>query len=109
MAQLLMGAAPVMDKLARTEEWERYCTYLQGIAERFKKQKAAAQQALEDPGLKDEEVRKLRIDVFEANVWMNAMQFAVDLPAAILAGREEAEQFIRRFEAPSGSPVEAKP
>ena len=99
MAKLLAGAAPVMDKLARTEEWSRYCTYLQGIAENFAASKQKALARLSDPGIvKDEEVRKLRQDVFEADVWLKALAFAIELPAEILKGGQEAEEFIRRLE-----------
>lgn len=99
MARVLSGAAPVMDQLARTPEWDRYCTYLQGVASRFEAQKQVAMQKLGDPAIvDDQQVRKLRQDVFEADVWVNAMRFAIELPAAILKGGEEADQFIQRIE-----------
>lgn len=99
MARLLAGAAPVMDKLQRTEEWTRYCTYLQGMSEQFAARKIAAMQKLGDPSItKDEEVRKLRQDVFEADVWVKALTFAIELPVAVLQGREEADKFIAQHE-----------
>jgi hypothetical protein len=99
MAKLLHGARPVMDKLTRTEEWSRYCTYLQGIAEQFAGRKKAAIEKLSDPVvIKDEEVRKLRQDVFEADVWVKALTMAIELPAAILQGGQEADEFIKRME-----------
>lgn len=99
MARLLAGAAPLMDKLQRTEEWERYCTYLQGIADRFSEQKKVALQKLSDPGItKDEEIRKLRQDIFIADVTISTLKLAVDLPAAILQGKDEADTFIRDHE-----------
>lgn len=109
MARILAGAAPVMDGLTRTNEFERYCTYLQGMAERFKQQKQAAQLKLEDPSVTDDkDVRKLRQDVFEANVWISAMQFAIELPAAILQGGKEADQFIATFEKKNEPAAEGK-
>lgn len=99
MARLLAGAAPIMDKLQRTEEWTRYGTYLQGMAEQFANSRRGAMDKLADPSItKDEEVRKLRQDVFEADVWLKALKFAVELPAFILQGGEEAEKFIATYE-----------
>ena len=99
MARILAGAAPVMDKLARTEEWSRYCTYLQGVSERFAGQKQVALGKLGDPGIvDDQQIRKLRQDVFEADVWVNALKFAVELPAAIVKGGEEATEMVAKLE-----------
>lgn len=99
MARLLAGAAPLLDKLGRTPEWERYCTYLRGVSEQFAARKQAALQRLGDPAIiRDEEVRKLRQDVFEADVWVSALRFAVELPAAIVQGGAEAEKFIAEFQ-----------
>jgi hypothetical protein len=99
MARLIQGAAVVADGLKRTPEWERYCTYLQGIAEQFKVKKAEAQRKLGDPAVtKDDDVRKLRQDIFIADVTMDTLKFAIELPAAILQGGEEADKFIEAFE-----------
>jgi hypothetical protein len=99
MARLLAGAAPVMDKLSRTEEWTRYCTYLQGISEQFAGRKQVALQKLGDPSItKDEDIRKLRQDVFIADISMDTLKLAIELPAAILAGGQEADEFIRGME-----------
>lgn len=100
MARLLAGAAPVMDKLARTPEWERYCTYLQGVSEQYAARKKVALERLGDPSvIEDKEVRKLRQDIFIANVTVDTLQFAIELPAAIVKGGEEAQQFVNDFEA----------
>ena len=99
MARILAGEAPLMDGLARSPEWERYCTYLQGIAEQFKARKQVAQERLGDPSItKDEEVRKLRQDIFIADITLQNFAFAIGLPAAIVKGGEEATQFIATFE-----------
>lgn len=99
MAQLLAGAAPVMDRLHRTEEWGRYATYLQGYVERYAKQKQVALAKLSDPSVtEDREIRKLRQDIFIADVTMDTLRFAIELPAAILQGGEEAENFIKEWE-----------
>lgn len=99
MARLLAAAAPVADGLQRSPEWERYCTYLQGIMNQFAARKQVAMQKLGDPSVtKDEDVRKLRQDVFTADVTVDTLKFAIELPAAILKGGEEADKFIKDFE-----------
>lgn len=99
MARLIVGAAAIMDKLQRTEEWTRYCTYLQGVMERFETQKQHAQQKLCDPSItKDDDVRKLRQDIFIADVTISTLKFSIELPAAILQGGDEASKFIADFE-----------
>lgn len=99
MARIVAGAAPLADSLQRTPEWERYCTYLKGMADRFAAQKQVAQQKIGDPSIVDDaQVRKLRQDIFEADVWVRAMQFAIELPAAIIQGGDEADKFISSME-----------
>lgn len=99
MARILAGAAPVMDELQRTEEWGRYCTYLQGLSENYAKAKQKAEQRLGDPSVLDDlEVRKLRFDIFQANVAMETLKFAIELPAYILKGGMEADEFISQYE-----------
>lgn len=99
MARILAGAATVMDKLERTEEWSRYCTYLQGMMDRFETQKKQALLKLSDPNItEDREIRKLRQDIFIADVTMDTLRFAIELPAAVLKGGDEAREFIHQFE-----------
>lgn len=98
MARLLAGAAPVMDSLARSPEWERYCTYLQGVAEQYAARRKVAQEKLCDPSVDDQQSRKLRLDVFLADATIGAFRFAIELPAAILKGGEEAQKFVTEFE-----------
>lgn len=98
MARLLAGAAPVMDKLTRTEEWGRYCTILQGVAEQYASRKLVAQQKLGDPAVDDQQSRKLRLDIFIADSSLDLLKFAIELPAAILQGGKEADEFIQSME-----------
>lgn len=109
VARLLQGAAPVMDRLVRSQEWDRYVTFLQGVIERYKVQREAAMKKLADPSImKDEDVRKLRQDIFIADVTMESLRFAVELPAAILKGSDEATQFVTAFEAKNADTAVAK-
>ena len=99
VAQLVQGAAVVADTLMRTPEWTRYAEYLQGYRERMAKQKQIALAKLGDPAVVDDlQVRKLRQDIFIADVSMEAMLFAIELPAFILKGGQEADQFIKEWE-----------
>lgn len=99
MARLLAAAAPVADGLQRSPEWERYVTILQGVLNQFTSRKHVAMQQLGNPAVtKDEDVRKLRQDIFIADVTVDTLKFAIELPAAILKGGEEADQFIKEFE-----------
>jgi len=104
VARLVQGAAVVMDGLTRDENWGRYATYLQGIIDRFKANRTAAMEKLADPGLQDAEVRKLRTDVLIADTTINSLKFAVELPVAIVKGGEEAQEFIKQFEAKNETP-----
>ena len=106
--QLVAGAAVVMDKLQRTEEWSRYVTYLQGYVDRMAKQKEGALRKLGDPGLVDgQQVQKLRNDIFMADVTIDTLTFAIQLPAYILKGGEEANEFIKKFEKKNETPGNA--
>lgn len=99
VAQIVQGAAVVADNLQRTPEWARYVTYLQGYVERMKKRKELAQHKLGDPSVvDDQQVRKLRQDIFVADVTMETLTFAIELPAFILKGGEEADKFIAEWE-----------
>lgn len=99
MAQLVQAAAVVMDGLQRTPEWSRYAEYLQGYRERMAKQKQLALAKLGDPAIVDDLlIRKLRQDVFIADISIDTLRFAIELPAYILKGGEEADKFVQQFE-----------
>lgn len=99
VAQLVKGAAVVMDGLQRTQEWQRYAQILQGVSAKFKARKDLALQKLGDPSIvKDEDIRKLRQDIFIADVSMDTFRFAIELPAYIVKGGEEADKFVEIFE-----------
>ena len=110
VAQLVQGAAVVADKLLRTPEWTRYAEYLQGYRTRMAKQKQLALDKLGDPSIVDDlQIRKLRQDIFIADVSMDAMLFAIELPAFIRKGGVEADQFIKDFERKNETAGNPKP
>jgi hypothetical protein len=98
LARVVAGAMPVMDKLARSSEWERFASILQGQSNQFASRKEVAQQKLGDPMVDDAQAKKLRMDIFIADATIAAFQFAIQLPAAILEGGEQANNFIVEFE-----------
>ena len=99
MARILAGAAPIMDKLQRSDEWVRYCTYLQGVAERYTAARDVARAKMNDPTiLAHADLLKLKFDAAEADAMVRAWKLAIELPAAILQGGEEASKFIADFE-----------
>ena len=104
VAQIVQGAAVLSDKLQRTPEWQRYSEYLQGYVERFQKRKELAKQKIDDPSVQDDQVRKLRLDVFIADASIDALKFAIELPAYILKGGAEADQFLKDFEKKNETP-----
>jgi hypothetical protein len=97
LIKLVAGAAPVMAKLVVDENWGRYQAYLQGLVEQWKKQRDAAKDKL-GMVLEGEELRKLNADVLQANASIAAWELAIQLPAAIVQGSEEARKIIAEFE-----------
>jgi len=49
-------------------------------------------------------IRKLRQDIFTADVSIDTLKFAIELPAYILQGGEEATQFVSQFEKKNETP-----
>jgi hypothetical protein len=110
LARLVQGAAVVADKLKRTEEWERYCTYLQGMANKMVGARDTARAKMNDPTvLAHADLLKLKFDAAEADAMVRAWTMAIELPAAILAGGEEADKFIQEFDKKNETTGNAKP
>lgn len=100
MVRLVAGAAPVMDKVLRSDDWGRFQTYIQGLIESWRKQGDAAKAKLADPGIwAAEDLLKLKGDVIAAEATVAAFTLAVELPAALVKGAEEAQAVINKFEA----------
>lgn len=99
IAQLVQGAAVVMDGLVRDEAWGRYATYVQGMIERFTAQRQIALAKLADPAVTDDkEMRKLKSDIVIADTTIATLKFAIELPVVVIKGGEEAKEFIKKFE-----------
>ena len=51
MARLVQAAAVVADKLQRSEEFARYCTYLQGLSNKMAAARDTARAKMNDPNV----------------------------------------------------------
>lgn len=98
MVRLLAGAKPVMDALMVDERWGRYQQTLQGLIDKWKTQREMAKDRLGSASLGDVELRKLNADVVSANAAISAWELAIQLPAAIAKGGEEAVAMVIEFE-----------
>jgi|SRR5579864_4292572 len=99
LVRLVAGAATVMHGLTENEHWNRYLTYLQGIMEVWGKARDSAAVKLGSSAVwSHEELLKLKCDVLVANATIEALRLAIDLPAAIMGGKGEAERIIGEFE-----------
>ena len=99
LVRLVAGASPVMEALTHDENWDRYLSYLQGMITRWTVSRDAARDKLAN-GLawKHEEMLKLKADAMVADGMIQAWQVAIDLPKAIMSGKDEAEQLIIKYQ-----------
>lgn len=105
MARIIAGAAPVTDKLVRSEEWGRYVTYLQGITNRMAEARDAARDRMNAPAvLAHTDLLKLKFDAAEADAMVRAWTMAIELPAWILKGGAEADEFVKNYEKKNETP-----
>jgi hypothetical protein len=100
LVRLVAGAAPLMETLTtRDEHWNRYLQYLQGIMERFEQSRDVAHAKLADPSTwKTEDLLKLKSDALVAQATIDALKLAIELPSAIMGGKDEAGRIIKEFE-----------
>lgn len=99
LVRLVAGAAPAMAALTQDENWNRYLGYLQGIIETWTKARDAAREKLASPAVwSHEALLKLKCDVLTADATIEAFQLAMDLPKAIMGGKEEADRLVKEFE-----------
>lgn len=100
LVRLVAGAAPLMETLTtRDEHWNRYLQYLQGIVKRFEEGRDAARAKLADPSVwKTEDLLKLKSDALVAQATVDALRIAIELPAAIMGGKDEAARIIEEFQ-----------
>lgn len=110
MARVLAGAAPLMDRMTRSDDWNRYLSYLQGYLERLTAQKGLAAAKLADPAQwNTENLLKLKSDILIAQAGLDWLNLAISLPKAIMEGAEKAESLIADFESKRESAGQPKP
>jgi hypothetical protein len=99
-----------MDKLTAPRNGGAIAPTCRGSRSSSRRRKVRRSAKLGDPSItKDDDVRKLRQDIFVADVSIDTLAFAIGLPAAILQGREEADKFIRDFEKKNETTGNAQP
>lgn len=110
MARILAGAAPIMDRMTNSEDWNRYLSYLQGFMERLTKQREIALSKLADPALwNTESLLKLKSDILVANTGIEWLNLAISLPKAIMEGAEKANSLIADFESKRETASDSQP
>ncbi len=99
MLRAAQAVAPVMAKLTTgNPEWDRYQQHLQGFIEQAQSAKAGAQGKITGPEAGDPLIlAKLRVDIITADAMIEAWTTALNLPAALIQGGEEATTLIKRF------------
>lgn len=99
LVRLVAGAAPAMSGLTQDDNWNRYLGYLQGIIATWTKARDGAREKLASPAVwSHEALLKLKCDVLTADATIEAFQLAMDLPKAIIGGKEEADRLVKEFE-----------
>jgi hypothetical protein len=100
LVRLVASAAPLMETLTTADEhWNRYLQYLQGIVQRFEEARDVARAKLADPATwKTEDLLKLKSDALVAQATIDALKIAIELPSAIMGGKDEANRIISEFE-----------
>ena len=93
------AVAPIMEKLTTGNvEWDRYLQYVQGYIEQARAAKANAQAKIGEAG-ETKALHKLRTDIITADAMIEAWTTAINLPAILIHGGEQATVEILRFKA----------
>lgn len=105
--RMVQAAGVVMGRLMTgSGDWNRYLQILQGQIERTEAAKVLAQTKMADPSIWDaRELNKLKSDLIQADAMIAAWRLAMELPTAIIAGSEYAQELIGAFEKEHGHPV----
>jgi len=98
--QALQAAGVIMARLTTgSEEWNRYLSYLQGHIERTRARRDVAQTRQNDPTVWDiAERNKLKADILQAEAMIAALQWAMELPKALVDGGAQATEFLNKLD-----------
>lgn len=100
MARIVASAAPIMDRVTKSDDWNRYLTFLQGFLVRLSAQREVAVAKLASPAVWDtESLLKLKSDVLQAQAGIDWLSLAIALPKAIMEDAGGANSLIAEFEA----------
>ena len=98
--RVLQAASVVMEKLTtRSDEWNRFLSYIQGQIEKTRQRKAVAETRQNDPAIWDiPERNKLKADIIAADAMISALEWAMELPKALIDGGAEATEFLNKLD-----------
>ena len=96
----LQAAGVIMAKLTTSsDEWNRYLSYVQGQIEKTRQRKAVAEARQNDPSIWDiPERNKLKADIIAADAMISALEWAMELPKALVDGGAEATEFLNKLD-----------
>jgi len=99
--RMIQQVAPVMQKLVTTaEHWNKYLEFLSAQVERLRRLMEHAQSKLADPAVWEyTSLAKLKGDVLRAEAMLDAFEFAMQLPKAIIDDAGKVDVIISQFEA----------
>lgn len=102
--RVVQAAGVVMAQVTTSEPWNRYLTYLQGQIEKTRGAKEGALAKLAAPDIWEaKDLSKLKGDIIRADAMIEALQWAMALPKALIDGGMEATEFLNKLEKPNES------
>ena len=98
--RVLAAASVVMEKLiTKSEEWNRFLSYIQGQIEKTRAQKESAHQKLADPSIWEPyQLNKLKSDLIAADAMITALEWVMQLPKALIDGGADAQEFLNKLD-----------
>ncbi len=96
----LQAAGVIMARLTTgSDDWNRYLSYLQGQIDKTRERVAAARAKQDDPALWDvAERNKLKADILRGEAMIDAWNYAMLLPKALVDGGEEATESLNKLD-----------
>jgi len=96
----LQAAGVIMARLTTgSAEWNRYLSYLQGQIDKTRVQKENAHTKLADPAIWEPyQLNKLKADIIASDAMITALQWAMELPKALVDGGTEATEFLNKLD-----------
>lgn len=110
MIRAAVAVAPIMEKLMAGGEWDRFLPYIQARIDAATRAKVAAVTKLSDPSVYEpSEMSRLKTQIVIADSMIQAWEFAIGLPKALVQGGEEASRMVEAFEKKHESAKQPQP